>query len=146
MNWLRQLSEAVRLYDMNGRSQIQGGEIWILSKEIRANRFFCYSHWLENWNNHFCPSMGPNGRSMAMDSGFESKHVSEIHNGRHKKRSGPPKNIQYKKFSETNILWYHFQSIIFFSPFFSCRRVHPFTVQLHDEKGIVPCWACVCKT
>jgi hypothetical protein len=26
------------------------------------------SHWLEIWSNHFCPSMGPNGGSVAMDS------------------------------------------------------------------------------
>ncbi len=25
--------------------------------------------WLEIWSNHFCPSMGPNGGSVAMDSG-----------------------------------------------------------------------------
>jgi len=27
-------------YDMNGRSQMQGGKNWILPKEINANRFF----------------------------------------------------------------------------------------------------------
>ncbi len=27
-------------YDMNGRSQMQGGKNWILSKEINANWFF----------------------------------------------------------------------------------------------------------
>jgi hypothetical protein len=29
-----------RRYDMNGRSQMQGGENWIFPKEINANRFF----------------------------------------------------------------------------------------------------------
>jgi hypothetical protein len=29
---------------------------------------FWDSHWLEIWPNHFCPSMGPNGGSVAMDS------------------------------------------------------------------------------
>ena len=37
--------------------------------KINANRFFWDSHWLEIWSNHFYPSMGPNGGSMAMDSG-----------------------------------------------------------------------------
>jgi hypothetical protein len=40
-----------------------------LPKEINANRFFWDSHWLEIWSNHFCPSMGPNGGSVDMDSG-----------------------------------------------------------------------------
>jgi hypothetical protein len=53
---------------MNGRFQIQGGKNWILPKEMHANRFFWDSHWLEIWSNHFCPSMGPNGGSVAMDS------------------------------------------------------------------------------
>ncbi len=59
------LSEAV---DMNGRFQMQGGKNWFLPKEMNANRFFCDSHWLEIWSNHFYPSMGPNGGSVAMDS------------------------------------------------------------------------------
>jgi hypothetical protein len=54
-------------YDMNGRSQMQGGKNWILPKEMNANRFFRDSHWLEIWKNHLCPSMGPNGGSVAMD-------------------------------------------------------------------------------
>ncbi len=57
-----------RRYDMNGRFQMQGGKNWILPKEIKANRFFWDSHWLEIWSNHFCPSMGPSGGSVAMDS------------------------------------------------------------------------------
>jgi hypothetical protein len=55
---------------MNGRFQMQGGKSWILPKEINANRFFWDSHWLEIWSNHLCPSMGPNGGSVAMDSVF----------------------------------------------------------------------------
>ncbi len=60
---------ALRRYDMNGRFQMQGGKNWILPKEMNANRFLWDSHWLEIWSNHFCPSMGPNGGSVAMDSG-----------------------------------------------------------------------------
>jgi hypothetical protein len=58
-------SEAV---DMNGRFQMQGGKNWILPKEMNANRFFWDSHWLDIWSNHFCPSMGLNGGSVATDS------------------------------------------------------------------------------
>jgi hypothetical protein len=58
-----------RLYDMNVRYQMQGGKNQILPKAMNANRFFRTSHWLEIWKNHFCPSMGPNGGSVAMDSG-----------------------------------------------------------------------------
>ncbi len=61
----RDCTEAVA---MNGRFQMQGGKNWFLPKEINANRFFCDSHWLEIWSNHFYPSMGPNGGSVAMDS------------------------------------------------------------------------------
>jgi hypothetical protein len=53
---------------MNGRFQMQGGKNWILPKYINANRFFWDSHWLEIWSNHFCPSMGRNGGSVATDS------------------------------------------------------------------------------
>ncbi len=55
--------------DMNGRIQMQGGKNWILPKQVNANRFFWDSHWLEIWSNHFCPSMGLNGGSVATDSG-----------------------------------------------------------------------------
>ncbi len=58
---------------MNGRSQMQGGENWILPIEMNANRFFWDSHWLEIWSNHFCLSMGPNGVSVAMDSDGNAK-------------------------------------------------------------------------
>jgi hypothetical protein len=46
---------------------MQGGKNWISPKDINADRFFRGSHWLEIWTNHFCPCMGPNGRSVAMD-------------------------------------------------------------------------------
>jgi hypothetical protein len=48
---------------------MQGGKNWIFPKYINANRFFWDSHWLEIWSNHFCPSMGLNGGSVATDSG-----------------------------------------------------------------------------
>jgi hypothetical protein len=54
--------------DMNGRFQMQGGKNWILPKKVNANRFFWDSHWLAIWSNHFCPSMGLNGGSVATDS------------------------------------------------------------------------------
>ncbi len=47
---------------------MQGGKNWFLPNEMNANRFFWDSHWLEIWSNHFYPSMGPNGGSVAMDS------------------------------------------------------------------------------
>jgi hypothetical protein len=49
---------------------MQEGKNWIFPKEINANRFFWDSHWLELeiWSNHSCPSMRPNGGSVAMDS------------------------------------------------------------------------------
>ncbi len=37
-------------------------------RNINANRFFGDSHWLDIWSNHFCPSMGLNGGSVATDS------------------------------------------------------------------------------
>jgi hypothetical protein len=58
-----------RRYDMNGKFQMQEGKNWILPKEMNANRFFWESHWLDIWSNHFCPYMGPNGGSVATDSG-----------------------------------------------------------------------------
>ncbi len=60
--------------DMNGRFQMQGGKNWFSPKEMNANRFFCDSHWLEIWSNHFYPSMGPNRGSVAMDSGVVLIH------------------------------------------------------------------------
>jgi hypothetical protein len=49
---------------------MRGGKNWILPKYINSNRFFWVSHWLETWSNHLCPSMGPNGGIVAMDSGW----------------------------------------------------------------------------
>jgi hypothetical protein len=43
---------------------MQGGENWILAKEINADRFFGDSHWLEIWKNQLGPSMGLNGQSV----------------------------------------------------------------------------------
>jgi hypothetical protein len=59
---------------MNERFQMQGGQNWILPKEMKVNWFFWDCHWLEIWSNHFCPSMGPNEGSVALDS--ESKNIS----------------------------------------------------------------------
>jgi hypothetical protein len=64
--------------DMNGRFQMQGGKNWFLPKEMNANRFFWDSHWLEIWSNHFYPSMGPNGGSVAMDSDGNEAQTCEI--------------------------------------------------------------------
>jgi hypothetical protein len=61
---------------MNGRFQMQGGKNWFLPKEMNANRFFWDSHWLEIWSNHFYPSMGPNGGSVAMDSAVKAITIS----------------------------------------------------------------------
>jgi hypothetical protein len=67
-----------RLYDMNGIFQMQGGKNRILPKYINANRFFWDSHWLEIRSNHFCPSMGPNGGSVATDSGVNSRNGNHV--------------------------------------------------------------------
>jgi hypothetical protein len=48
---------------------MEGGKNWFFPIKINATKFFCDSHWLEIWSNQFCPSMGPNGGSVAMDSG-----------------------------------------------------------------------------
>ncbi len=61
------VSEAVR---HDGRFQMQGGKNFILPKEINEKRFFWDSYWLEVCSNHLYPSMGPNGGSVAMDSGY----------------------------------------------------------------------------
>jgi hypothetical protein len=62
---------------MNRRFQMQGDKNWILPKEMNAKRFFWDSHWLEIWSNHLCPSIGPNGGSVAMDPGFR-KHIFPV--------------------------------------------------------------------
>jgi hypothetical protein len=46
---IRRRTERQWRYDMNGKSQMQGGNNWILPKDIDANRFFWDSNWLENW-------------------------------------------------------------------------------------------------
>ncbi len=43
------------------RSQMQGGQNWILPKEINADRFFWHSHWLEIWKK---PVMSPYGTEL----------------------------------------------------------------------------------
>jgi hypothetical protein len=63
---------------MNGKFQMQGGKNRILPKEMNANRFFWDSHWLEIWSNHFCPSMGTNGGSVAMDPGETAGSLSSL--------------------------------------------------------------------
>jgi hypothetical protein len=66
------MEEKKRLYNLNCRKTLclllLSCMNRILPKEINANRFFSDSHWLEIWKNHFCPSMGPNGGSVAMGS------------------------------------------------------------------------------
>jgi hypothetical protein len=62
---------------MNGRFRMQGSKNWILPKQINANRFFWDSHWLEIWSNRLCPSMGPNGGRVAMDSEATKVIVSD---------------------------------------------------------------------
>jgi hypothetical protein len=67
---------------MNGRFQMQGGKNWFLPKEMNANRFFWDSHWLEIWSNHFYPSMGPNGGSVAMDRKRKTENERQFADGR----------------------------------------------------------------
>ncbi len=57
---------------------MQGGKNWFLPNEMNANRFFGDSHWLEIWSNHFYPSMGPNGGSVAMDSSYEEEQLGTM--------------------------------------------------------------------
>jgi hypothetical protein len=47
---------------------MQGGRNSILPKEINTNRFLGDSPRVKIWKNHSCPSMGPKGGSVAMDS------------------------------------------------------------------------------
>jgi hypothetical protein len=68
---------------MNGRFQMQGGKNWFLPKEMNTNRFSCDSHWLEIWSNHFYPSMGPNGGSVAMDSEWPEHSMCRIYGYEH---------------------------------------------------------------
>jgi hypothetical protein len=69
---------------MNGRFKMRVGKNWIFPKELNANRLFWDSHWLEIWSNHFCPSMGPNGGSVAMDSGCEAGRLRYVNSIQYK--------------------------------------------------------------
>jgi hypothetical protein len=60
--------EVLWRYDRNGRSQMQGGKNSILPKKQTGS----YGT-LIGWKNHFCPSMGPNGGTVAMDSGLKHR-------------------------------------------------------------------------
>ncbi len=68
------------LYDMTGRYQMQGNKKLDFAKEITAIRFFWDSHWLEIWKNHLCPSLGPNGGSVAIMDSEAVRHEREISN------------------------------------------------------------------
>jgi hypothetical protein len=85
---------------MNGRFQMQGGKNWIVPKDINANRFLWVSHWLEIWSNHLCPSMGPNGGSVAyMDTGFEPRTVKCVQTANHSATSHPPPSSFFVTFA-----------------------------------------------
>ena len=60
------VSEAVR----HEREISNAGKNFILPKEINEKLFFWDTHWLD-WSNHLYPAMGPNGGSVAMDSGYQ---------------------------------------------------------------------------
>jgi hypothetical protein len=49
---------------------MQGGKNWILPKEIMEWQTGSSETWLEIWKNYFCPSMGPNRGSVAIDSEY----------------------------------------------------------------------------
>jgi hypothetical protein len=66
---------------MNGRSEMQGGKHWILPEEVNANRFFCDSHWLEIWKNHFCSSTGPNRGNVALEGDFPGFSETGLESG-----------------------------------------------------------------
>ncbi len=53
---------------LNTMSQMQGGQNWILPKDINANGFFWDSHWIKMWKNHHSPSMGLSEGSVASAS------------------------------------------------------------------------------
>jgi hypothetical protein len=52
---------------MNGRSQIQGGENWILPKGKNANPVLLRISFAGKLEKPLLSSMGTNGRSVAMD-------------------------------------------------------------------------------
>ncbi len=103
------ISSTPEAVDMNGRFQMQGGKNWILPKYVKANGFFWDSHWLEIWSNHFCPSMGLNGGSVAIDSGGFLKCPIPVRVSAEHRQSGKflvnPKTYRLKQ----NVLnWYKF--------------------------------------
>ncbi len=57
--------------------EMQGGKNWKLDFSQRDECEPVDSHWLEIWSKHFCPSMGPNGGRVAMDSG-KSLRISGV--------------------------------------------------------------------
>jgi hypothetical protein len=62
---------------MNERSQMLGGKNWILPKDMNAYRFFRVPRFslAGNWKNHLCPSIGPNGGSVATDSVLNTYNI-----------------------------------------------------------------------
>ncbi len=80
---------------MNGRSQRQGCQNWILPKEINANRFFWDSRWLEIWKNHFCPTYGTE-MGGAWGNGLKSLQNNELHFAARSTRKGWPEMSKFK--------------------------------------------------
>jgi hypothetical protein len=100
---------------MNGKSQMQEGKNWILTKEISANRFLRDSHWLEILKNHLLSLYGTELR----ERGLSWIPASE---GRNRIRSKSQKRI---------ILMACFDYIYYrYSPF---RKLHLFSCFFHDK-------------
>jgi hypothetical protein len=57
-------------HDMNGRSQIWGGKKGIFAERDKCKPVLLRRSLAGNLGNHLCPSKGPNGGSVAMDSGL----------------------------------------------------------------------------
>ncbi len=57
---------------------MQGGKNRFLPKEMTANLFIWDTQWLKIWSKHLCPSMGPNGGSVAIDSGSYTTTLCEM--------------------------------------------------------------------
>jgi hypothetical protein len=55
---------------MNGRSQIWGGKNGIFAERDNCKPVLLRLSLAGNLEKHLCPSMGPNGGSVAMDSGL----------------------------------------------------------------------------
>ncbi len=95
---------------------MQGSKNWILPKEMNANRFFWDSRWQEIWSNHFCPSMGPNWGSVAMDSVLSKPDKQTVFLG-----NGTLEHVLFL----ANSFWYSHGSNICPNPFHSlhcCRH------------------------